>query len=206
MTRTIGFFCVTVWYILSKRLLLCFVFQLWWHRPSIFSYKHRSGQLHSICPAADASLCIHALAGQRTNQHGRQCGTHLRPTQTQPKRFLTVLLSVQCRCLQLTVQFPLDVFNSYQCPAELMSTKQLACWVYAGWYTQECCLYGREGLSWTLITHTLTARSPRYAFASDPPRPSRVDKCWTRNMWHVRTDGVIIDYGSRWFLFQTLKV
>lgn len=29
----------------------------------------------------------------------------------------------------------------------LMSTKQLACWVYAGWYTQEVCLYGRDGLS-----------------------------------------------------------
>lgn len=70
-----------VWYILSNGFtaVFCFV-QLWWHRPSIFSYKHRPGQLRSLCPTADASLCIHALAGQWANQHGCQCGTHLSHT------------------------------------------------------------------------------------------------------------------------------
>lgn len=66
-------------WILSNRLRLCFVFQLWWHRPSIFPHKHRPGQLRSLRPAADAGLSVHAMAGQRTNQHGSQRGTHLRP-------------------------------------------------------------------------------------------------------------------------------
>lgn len=158
MIWTIGFCMSSVaWYILSNR-LLCFVFQLWWHRPSIFSYKHRPGQLCSLCPTADASLCIHALAGQRTNKHGCQCGTHRCPTQTFLRSAdvfsaaVCCLISVYFKhcseisavCRTLTVH---PILNSYQYAAELMSTKQLACWVYAGWYTQEVCLYGSDGLS-----------------------------------------------------------
>lgn len=53
---------------------LCCAWQLRWHRLPFLSHQHRPGERRSLRATSDARLRLHAVARQRADQHGSQCG------------------------------------------------------------------------------------------------------------------------------------